>query len=488
MSKIAILTTEFHGDPAPGGIGTYAYYLARGLSANGQQVHVVTISQQTGKSALCDNCWIHRVKQTSVLSNYAAAKLPYTNYALSRSYAVWKYLVDELPDASFDCLDVQDHLALGLWNALCDWLPMAVRVQTPIFLLQIKDVSNIPAGFDTLLVEMAESFTLRKADMLIGSNRSVLDEVVRCAGADSVRQVIQRNPIDLSEFPARENYDRASSDLNVVFVGRLELRKGVYTLLEALSLALRDEPSLRLKFIGVDTECGTGPGSVQEQLKARSRELKIEDRLEFLAPMPLSDLPAIYADADVAVVPSLFDNAPYGMVAAMAAGLPVIGSDSGGLPEYIGFDSRGIVVPAGNTQALAGALARVAADRDLRERLGRSARQFVENECDYRVVANQSLDVYGDLAGCAKSRKGDEPTHVTDSLKQLERFITGLDDWTATELVARSRSYDAGYASGMRDGFAHAVRQSLLTRAAHRLSDLMSAERRRTVELSRSYD
>ena len=473
MSKVVILSTEYHGDPAPGGLGTYVYYLARGLSAWGQQVHVVTISNHEGCVALGESCWIHRVKQTSMLSNQAAARLPYTNYALSRSYALWKYLVDEIPETPFDCLDVQDHLALGLWNALSGWLPMAVRVQTPIFLLQLKDVSNIPSGFDTHLVEIAESLAIRKAHVLIGSNEPVLEEVVRHSGATGVRKIVQRNPIDLSEFRARDDYRRKTSAFEFVFVGRLELRKGVHTLLEALGIAVRSDPGIRVKFVGVDTECGFAPGSVQQQLHNRARELNLEQHVEFSPPVPLLELSKVYGDSDAAVTPSLFDNAPYGLVAAMAAGLPVIGTGSGGMPDYIGDNSRGIIVPAGDADALAEALCRIAGDGNLRERLGQAARTFVETECNHKLIARQASELYGEMS-VHKEPRASRLADVTASLRQLERLITDLDDWTAPELIARAHSYDAGYASGLRDGFAHAVRQNMLTRAAHRLSHLVS--------------
>ena len=143
------------------------------------------------------------------------------------------------------------------------------------------------------------------------------------------------------------------------------------------------------------------------------------------------------------------------------------------MPDYIGADARGLIVPNGDAAALAEALLRIAADAELRARLGRAAREFVENECDHRLVARECSTLYADMvAGSDNSRNPGTVADVKSGLRQMERLITSLDDWTLPELIARSQSYDEGYASGIRDGIAHAVRQNLLTRTAHRLAGL----------------
>ncbi len=119
------------------------------------------------------------------------------------------------------------------------------------------------------------------------------------------------------------------------------------------------------------------PGFV-EQLRRRLHDLGLEDRVQFLGPLSGDDLARRYREADVLVLASRGET--YGMVVteALSAGLPVIASDVGGVPEALGYDLRGarpgLLVPPGDPVALGDALRTWLGDADLRRHLRATAR------------------------------------------------------------------------------------------------------------------
>jgi glycosyltransferase involved in cell wall biosynthesis len=162
-------------------------------------------------------------------------------------------------------------------------------------------------------------------------------------------------------------------------VGRLIPIKGHDVLLRALAQARRVVPRLRLDVVG--------SGPLDEQLRAQAAELGLGDAVRFVghvAPVP-------YEEGAIVVVPSLGEG--FGMVAleAMERGRPVIASDVGGLPEIVANEETGLIVPAGDAQALAWAIAELAANLSRAAELGAAGRrralaEFRQERCTDRHV------------------------------------------------------------------------------------------------------
>jgi spore coat protein SA len=120
----------------------------------------------------------------------------------------------------------------------------------------------------------------------------------------------------------------------------------------------------------------------------------------FLGPLDQPEMTAWYGRADVAVVPSLiYESFSYTCAQAAAAGLPVVASRIGGIPETIEDGVAGILVDAGDVEQLAAALVRVARDPELRRHMGRAGRDKVRRDFASAVVAEAALGLYRRLAG-----------------------------------------------------------------------------------------
>jgi glycosyltransferase involved in cell wall biosynthesis len=152
----------------------------------------------------------------------------------------------------------------------------------------------------------------------------------------------------------------------VLFVGQLIRGKGVDILLRALADVLRRGTDVRLLIVG--------QGRQEEELRALSSELGLDARVTFAGKIAPTELSSYYARADFLVQPSRIPET-FGLTGleALAAGVPVIASDSGGVREWLEDGRNGIAVPSCDVPALSAAITRLATDRELRDRLAARA-------------------------------------------------------------------------------------------------------------------
>jgi glycosyltransferase involved in cell wall biosynthesis len=115
-----------------------------------------------------------------------------------------------------------------------------------------------------------------------------------------------------------------------------------------------------------------GDGELREAVQHQVRALGIESRVRFLGVR--SDIPDLLRAADVFVFPSRWEGNPLSVMEAMAAGLPVVATAVGGVPELVEDGASGILVPNEDLHGLVAAMQRMAQNPDLREQMGRAAR------------------------------------------------------------------------------------------------------------------
>jgi glycosyltransferase involved in cell wall biosynthesis len=176
----------------------------------------------------------------------------------------------------------------------------------------------------------------------------------------------------------------------VLFVGRLAPQKGVSTLVEAAGL-LKD-PSARILLVG--------DGPERPKLERDAERLGVDDRLHFVGFFAHDRLPAVFAHADLLVLPSLYEELGTVLLEAMQAALPIVASKTGGIPDVIENGVNGMLVPPGDPEALARAIDCLLADRKLACRLSEGAQERAK-DYDWEVLAERVLRVYrGVTAGC----------------------------------------------------------------------------------------
>lgn len=208
--------------------------------------------------------------------------------------------------------------------------------------------------------------------------------------AGEARAMAPKARIEVAPMPADTALFTASGGSRVpgrmLFVGRLNAQKGVRDLLEALSWTPRN--------VSLDV---VGDGEDAAALKARAKDLSVADRVRWLGAVERETLPALYRNAVAVVIPSRQEGLGLVAVEAQLCKTPVIAYRSGGLPDVVSTEAGGILVPAGDTRALADAMMRIVKDPDLAEGYGASARAtMIDRFAPSRVAAGYRMR-YRDL-------------------------------------------------------------------------------------------
>jgi glycogen(starch) synthase len=169
----------------------------------------------------------------------------------------------------------------------------------------------------------------------------------------------------------------------VLFVGRLAPQKGVRALVEAA--ALIENQGARVLLVG--------DGPERKALERKARRIGVGDRVRFLGFFAHDRLPAAMAHADLLVLPSVYEELGTVLLEAMWSGLPIVASRTGGIPDVIEDGVNGLLVEPGDPEALARAIDRLLAERDLARRLSEGAQQRGK-DYDWDVLAGSVLAVY----------------------------------------------------------------------------------------------
>ncbi len=411
--RIGLISEELPPETGWGGIGAYVLDLGRGLARLGHRVHVV--SRCWGRPTVrdVDGVRVHRVGIPPP-SWRRGTWFVNLRFPEARDIGLWNLRVSRVvrrlaATEGLDVVETPEFRAQGLWTRLrLPRVPLVVRLHTPAFLCRrFNEVAVGGSPWDTRASEGAERVLTRLASLVTSPSRSLATEVARAWGLDAASVHVIPNPIDEERFAPGPDGSSAEGGPSVLYVGRLERRKGVETLADAFPAIRRAVPTARLRFVGKDHPSGPGGTSLAAHLRARLRAAGVpDDAVDLHGAVERTDLPAIYRSATVCVVPSLYENFPYTCLEAMASGRAVVGTAAGGIPEIVTDRVDGSLVPPDDPAALAVAVVEVLRDRALRERLGAEARRTVSARFSREAVCGATAAMYAEVRSRRRRRRG----------------------------------------------------------------------------------
>lgn len=191
-----------------------------------------------------------------------------------------------------------------------------------------------------------ESRTYRLADKIAAVSEATRVALVEQYGIPAHKVTVIHNAVDPNMFHPMGS-DKESNLL--LYVGRIDRRKGIDFLIESMPLVLKRIPDARLLV--------AGRGGWLKRMKALAGKLGLERNVQFLGFVPDDQLNMLYHSAQCVVVPSVFEGFGITVIEALAAGTRVIGSDVDGIREILAGGSYGRLVPYGDTLAMAEAIA-----------------------------------------------------------------------------------------------------------------------------------
>ena len=396
---VAILTTYYH--PVVGGVETMAAQLVRHLVRRGHRVHVLTrrTSRRDPVRERLDGADVLRLPPTGPRRGYGKwVVLP------AMVAALWRLRRDI---SVICCVDFRGIGIAGLIGSALLGLPVLFDAETDGVLagrsvrLRLARLGVSPDGAVARAVTWPIRATYRHADWYVCPSRAIEREFV-AAGVPASRLTCVPHAVDTAVFTPvsgdvrreeRRRLGLPEHDTVAVFVGRLSLEKGVLDLIDAWAAAALDHASLVI----VGPDMPGHPWDAGPALRARIAELGLESRVRLAGGVDRRDVTRWLQAADFAVQPSHFEAFGLAAAEAMAAGLPVIASDVGGLRDYVQPDVNGLRVPPRRVDALSHAIRLLALDPRLRARLAAGARRTA-GRFEERVVMERFARLLDDLA------------------------------------------------------------------------------------------
>lgn len=190
--------------------------------------------------------------------------------------------------------------------------------------------------------------------------------------------------IEIERF-AKIQRRRDADRVRLTFAGYVGHHKGIELLVNAF-IGTAEHPNLYLNVVG--------DGDLRKPLEARIREMKLADRVKFWKKIPNERMDEIYEQTDCLVLPSVWpENHPVSINEALACGIPVIGSDSGGIPEMVTHCKTGYLFQQGNQGELQQILAHVARNPDCLDVLSKNARKDVQRYSLRRTI-HRVIELY----------------------------------------------------------------------------------------------
>ncbi|MEQ3629164.1 MAG: glycosyltransferase [Hyphomonas sp.] len=359
-----------------GGVATFNKDLAEAAARNGHIVHVVTASNDNNRVDFEDGVWVHRmvVEEQPLSPEAAECQVPqhiwnWSATALQEVHRIATHRrIDMVEAPIWDCEGIA-FLLEGQW-------PLVTSLQTTLhFFLEyhpeLRRNADWMASFGTPMM-MAERALLKGSSHLRAISAAIRHEIQRAYTIEIPDERVCITPLGMPDAKTASAAPREDTDtLTVLFVGRLEPRKGIDVLLDAIPLALRQMPNIQFRIIGDDSLIIPGSSrTYRERFETDPTAEAFRTGVTFEGKVDDNTLQTAYAECDIFVAPSRFESFGLIYLEAMRAGKPVIGCRTGGIPEIVADYENGFLIRPGNVPELVDAIVQLAKSSDLRRKFG----------------------------------------------------------------------------------------------------------------------
>ncbi|MDR0558048.1 MAG: glycosyltransferase [Treponema sp.] len=376
-----------------GGTAKHTHELAVGYVKAGHVVHVVTQGNENMNWSQ-DGIFFHAVGNNITLPILIEEDFPAAYTCLNYSYNVYKII------SHLNLINYFDVVESALWDweagvashLLKDIVPILIRLQTP--LLKNIEAQGWTFNEDYKLYAEFEREMIDNAFGIISISDGIKHTIEDLYDIDLSAKLCKKIYLGVKEVPAaalkkNDGYTR------LLFVGRLERRKGVHTIFEVLPRILMENKNVIMEFIG---NTGIRDAMLNDTFEAYFRN-KYENepwynRARFLG--EASDEVKImkYKECDIFIAPSLYESFGIILVEAMSAGKPVICAGAGGMKEIVVDGETGYAIEPENSGQLYEKIKLLIDNKELREELGQKGYARYKKYFTNEIMTKNSLDFY----------------------------------------------------------------------------------------------
>ena len=411
-ASLRILLPSYRSDPHTGGQGIYMRLISKALVDLGHHVDVISgppypeLDPRIGLIKLPSLDMYARENPITCLSsqiignktdlfewwshNWGGFPEPYTF-----GVRMADYMRDKIDQ--YDIMHDNQTLCYGMLDVRDMGLPVVGTIHHPITKDRSIDIAHAKWPWIKFLKWRWYSFlnmqikVARALDPLIVVSDSTRRDVHKDFKIPMERMVRIHHGIDHELFTPQPHITRRKNRLMATASADVPL-KGLIYLIRAYHILLADHPDLELVVVGRLRE-----GQTMDELN----RLGIRDRVKFISGLSGEDIRDLYAEATIAVSPSVYEGFGFPAGEALSCGVPLVATNGGSLPEVVG--DAGIVVPHSNPPALARAIDGLLRDEDLRADMSVKARQHILDNFKWERCAREVVQLYRQTIAAQKA-------------------------------------------------------------------------------------
>ncbi|MFZ2172153.1 MAG: glycosyltransferase [Methylococcaceae bacterium] len=394
--SVVLISRDFppnHG----GGIATFSKDLAEALANQGNIVHIIAQSPDINRVDLENGVWVHRILMREIERSPEAIERNIPQH-------IWNWAAIALEETkrigthrSIDVVEAPIWDCEGAAFLLDGWWPLVTSLHTTLHFWmeshpEYKDDQEWMTSFGKPILAL-ERELMTRVSAVRANSRAIVQEI-----ESAYNFVFDINKIKVVPHGMASSNAQAcpgkNERLEILFVGRLEPRKGIDVLLGSIPQILEVVPNVCFRVIGDDTLMGPDGRTYKEKFFADFANKSWLGHVKFEGRIGDYTLQEAYARCDIFVAPSRFESFGLVFLEAMREGKPVVGCIAGGMPEVVCHEINGLLVEPGKVEVLTQAILRLIQGPALRTKMGEASRKIFQEKFTSVRMANESTGLY----------------------------------------------------------------------------------------------
>lgn len=279
------------------------------------------------------------------------------------------------------------NLTHSFFTVPCGFLSLILKYQYKLPYIVSLRGSDVPGYSDRFsfiynFLKPLVIFIWKRAAFVVANSSGLKDLALESNSGQKIEVIY--NGVNIERFRPNE-YVKDKQKFIIVSTSRIIARKGIGYLIEAVAKLIFHYPHLRLNIIG--------EGNEEENLKKLAKNLKLENQIKFLGRVSYENIAKHYQEADIFVLPSLNEGMSNTMLEALASGLPLVVTDTGGTKELVVDGGNGFIIKMENSDDIAKKIETFLKDKELTRKMGENSRRKAE-EMSWKSVAEKYFEIY----------------------------------------------------------------------------------------------
>ena len=371
--KICIVTSGY--PPKIGGVETVTENLAKEYVNLMHEVHVITPSEDaTNQTITPENIILHKIH----IDKFSDAETMPIYNKIPRGILFFRRIFKNIKTIKPDIIHVQN-----IQNSIPVYFAKKIQ-KTPYCISLHNNLELMGIALPNIMKKYWMKLPyVKDANAIVSLTKEM---------AETVQESLQResdiipNGVDIKRFYPNPTPNEERENKIILTISRLDNKKGIEYAIESMPNILKKYPHTILRIIG--------DGDFRPELDKISESLCLQNSVEFIGQIPNSDVPDYLQNADIFLLPSLFEGLPLTLLESMACGLPVISTPVSIAPEIIEKWDNGIIVPFKSPEAISNAVITLLSNPDLRETYAENSATAAKETMSWKSVAEQYISLY----------------------------------------------------------------------------------------------